>query len=136
MSAALPLLFLAALAAYGVWSALFGWARVTRREALARFLGFTRIATWFALAAGSALPFYDRYWVWRDCFNGEGRCSDSEAGVMVEEAGWIWGGLFVIFDTLLLRSLMTSVANVPEGTEPPKHSGNRGISHARVRARG
>ena len=80
--------------------ALCGWARVTRREALARLLGFTRIATWFALA------FHSRYWIWRDCFNEEGRCSDSEAGVMVEQAGLIGGGLFLIFAALALRALV------------------------------
>jgi hypothetical protein len=106
MSAALRLLFLAALAAYGLWSALFGWARVTRREALARLLGFARIATWFVLAAGSALAFHNRYWIWRDCFNEEGRCYDSKAGVVAEQAGWIWGGLFLIFAALALRALV------------------------------
>lgn len=39
----------------------------------------------------------ERYWRWRDCFNAEGRCYDSQAGVMVAQSGVIWGGLSVLF---------------------------------------
>lgn len=51
-----------------------------------------------ALAALSALAFYDRYWLWRDCFNELGRCWDSATEqVYLEQAGLVWGGLSGLF---------------------------------------
>ena len=49
--------------------------------------------------------FHERYWRWRGCFNELGRCYDTEAGVMVEQAGAIWGTLTLIFGLFALRSL-------------------------------
>lgn len=41
-----------------------------------------------------ALAFYDRYWLWRDCFNELGRCYDPETQeVYLEQAGIVWGTL-------------------------------------------
>jgi hypothetical protein len=60
---------------------------------------------WLCLALFSAFAFYDRYWRWRGCFNELGRCYDSQAGVMVEQAGGIWGGLSLIGLILFLRGL-------------------------------
>ena len=60
---------------------------------------------WLAGALFSAYAFHERYWRWRACFNELGRCYDPEAGVMVEQAGLIWGGLLLIFGLLLVRSL-------------------------------
>ena len=41
-----------------------------------------------------AAAFYDRYWLWRDCFNELGRCFDPESGqVYLEQAGVAWGSL-------------------------------------------
>ncbi len=60
---------------------------------------------WLAFTALFALAFYDRYWRWRGCFNELGRCYDPNEGVMLEQAGGIWGGLALIFGLLLVRSL-------------------------------
>ncbi len=60
---------------------------------------------WLGLGFACAFAFYERYWRWRDCFNELGRCYDSEAGVMVEQAGLIWGTLVVIFGLLAGRTL-------------------------------
>jgi hypothetical protein len=62
-------------------------------------------ALWLAFTALFALAFYDRYWRWRGCFNELGRCYDPDEGVMLEQAGGIWGGLALIFGLLLVRSL-------------------------------
>lgn len=44
-----------------------------------------------------AFAFYDRYWLWRDCFNELGRCYDSATEqVYLEQAGVAWGSLTVI----------------------------------------
>ena len=87
--------------------AVIGFAapRAARRSrpGLAVRVGFA--ALWLALTVLFALAFYDRYWRWRACFNELGRCYDPEAGVMVEQAGLIWGGLLLIFGLLLVRSL-------------------------------
>lgn len=50
------------------------------------------------LGALSAVAFYYRYWLWRDCFNDLGRCYDpGTEEVYVEQAGVIWGGLAALF---------------------------------------
>lgn len=57
--------------------------------------------------------FYERYWRWRDCFNELGRCYDSNTGVMVEQAGFIWGSLaticFVMFFLNIYRLLKREI---------------------------
>jgi hypothetical protein len=60
---------------------------------------------WLSLTALFALAFYERYWRWRACFNELGRCYDTEAGVMVEQAGFIWGAAAIAFGLLFSRSL-------------------------------
>ena len=62
-----------------------------KREAARRAARLVRLAVTGTLAAGSAFLFYERYWIWRECFNELGRCYDGEAGVMLQQAGWIWG---------------------------------------------
>jgi hypothetical protein len=38
-----------------------------------------------------AYAWYDRYWLWRDCFNELGRCYDPESQqVYLEQAGLVW----------------------------------------------
>ncbi len=50
--------------------------------------------TFLSLAALFAFAFWDRYWLWRDCFNELGRCYDSHSReVYLEQAGIAWGGL-------------------------------------------
>jgi drug/metabolite transporter (DMT)-like permease len=45
-----------------------------------------------ALALVFAYAWYDRYWLWRDCFNELGRCYDPEGQqVYLEQAGLVWG---------------------------------------------
>ncbi|MFO1172008.1 MAG: hypothetical protein U1E49_13710 [Hyphomicrobiaceae bacterium] len=47
-----------------------------------------------AFGALCAWAFYDRYWLWRDCFNELGRCYDSASQeVYLEQAGIVWGTL-------------------------------------------
>jgi hypothetical protein len=60
---------------------------------------------WLGLSLGCAFAFQERYWRWRDCFNELGRCYDSEGGVMVEQAGWIWGSLAVVFGLMFGRAV-------------------------------
>jgi hypothetical protein len=46
------------------------------------------------LATLFACAWYDRYWLWRDCFNELGRCYDPESQqVYLEQAGLVWGML-------------------------------------------
>ena len=50
----------------------------------------------FLCAAFFALAYYDRYHKWRDCFNDQGRCYDSEtATVYLEQAGIVWALFFI-----------------------------------------
>lgn len=43
-----------------------------------------------------AFAYYAFYWVWRDCFNEEGRCFDSTtATVFHEQSGAVYLSLFV-----------------------------------------
>lgn len=63
------------------------------------------VAFWSLLTLAFASMFYERYWRWEDCFNELGRCYDSEAGVMVEQASFIWGFPTLVFGLLALRSL-------------------------------
>lgn len=53
-----------------------------------------------------AAAFYERFWVWRDCFNELGRCYDADAGVMTAASGPIWGTLALLFGALFLRSAL------------------------------
>jgi hypothetical protein len=49
------------------------------------------------LGALLALAFYERYWLWRDCFNELGRCYDPVSqDVYLEQAGIVWGSLAAI----------------------------------------
>lgn len=57
-----------------------------------------------ALTAFSGLAWHERYWRWRGCFNAEGRCYDSEAGVMVVQAGYLWAGLGIVALSVFLVS--------------------------------
>ncbi len=90
MSAALPAIVFAVLAAFGL-SALLTRGDGPKREAARRAARLVRLAVTGTLAAGSAFLFYERYWIWRECFNELGRCYDGEAGVMLEQAGWHLG---------------------------------------------
>jgi hypothetical protein len=62
-------------------------------------------AFWSLLTTAFGYMYYERYWRWEDCFNELGRCYDSEAGVMVEQASFIWGFPTLIFGLLTLGSL-------------------------------
>jgi hypothetical protein len=54
------------------------------------------------LAAVFTYAWYDRYWLWRACFNELGRCYDPESQqVFLEQAGLVWG-LFTGISLLLL----------------------------------
>ncbi len=60
-----------------------------------------------AFGAVFALAFYDRYWLWRDCFNELGRCYDSASQeVYLEQAGIVWGTLAALAFSLGLLLLM------------------------------
>ena len=51
-------------------------------------------AIFFAFGVLFLLAFYDRYWLWRDCFNELGRCYDpGTEQVYLEQAGVAWGSL-------------------------------------------
>lgn len=59
-------------------------------RAIRTFAGFLSLAC----AALFGVAFYDRYWLWRGCFNELGRCWDSATEqVYVEQAGIVWGGM-------------------------------------------
>jgi hypothetical protein len=51
----------------------------------------------FALGGLFLLAFYDRYWLWRACFNELGRCYDpGTEQVYLEQAGVAWGSLAAV----------------------------------------
>ena len=79
---------------------LFWWG-IRRKVGLRLFMP----SLWALLTYGNVMLFYERYWRWRDCFNELGRCYDPEEGVMLEQAGLVWGGLAAIFGLLFLASL-------------------------------
>lgn len=55
----------------------------------------------FAVLFGFA--WYDRYFLRRDCFNGLGRCYDSQTGmVYVEQAGLVWMTLLLLCVGLII----------------------------------
>ena len=87
--------------------AVIGFAarKASRRPPLRLAVRVGFAVLWLAFTALFALAFYDRYWRWRDCFNELGRCYDPEHGVMVEQAGAIWGSLTLISGLLSIRSL-------------------------------
>jgi hypothetical protein len=61
---------------------------------------------WTILAGVCAFAFYDRYWLWRDCFNELGRCYDpARQQVLLANAGYIWGGLAVLCLVLALLNI-------------------------------
>lgn len=61
---------------------------------LRRLLSIGLATPLLALSALFWLAFYDRYWIWRDCFNELGRCWDPDGQqVLLEQSGIIWGGL-------------------------------------------
>ena len=50
---------------------------------------------------------YDRYWLWRDCFNELGRCYDpASQEVYLEQAGIVWGTLAALAFGLAIVLLM------------------------------
>lgn len=56
----------------------------------------------------ASLLFYDRYWRWRDCFNGLGRCFDPiSQDVYLEQSGLAWGTFATLsfFAALILLAL-------------------------------
>lgn len=58
------------------------------------------------LALAWAYAFYDRYWIWRDCFNELGRCWDSATEqVYLEQSGAIWGMGTLLFAFLAIMLL-------------------------------
>jgi hypothetical protein len=63
---------------------------------------FAAMSFLFAAAAALfAFAWYDRYWLWRDCFNELGRCYDPVGEqVYVEQAGLVWG-MFAAISLLL-----------------------------------
>ncbi len=71
------------------------------------------LAILLLLSGFFAWAWYDRYFRWIDCFDEQGRCYDSETGmVFVEQAGAIWpafsflcliGALFVLWRILARR---------------------------------
>ncbi len=69
------------------------------------WMGLFMAVFWSLMTTAFAWMFYERYWRWEDCFNELGRCYDSEAGVMVEQASFIWGFPTLVFGLLALRSL-------------------------------
>jgi hypothetical protein len=51
-----------------------------------------------AIAALFLWVFHERYWLWRHCFNDQGRCWDpASEQVFLEQAGVIWGGIAALF---------------------------------------
>ena len=57
----------------------------------------TPALTSLALAVFFSFAWYERYWKWRECFNSEGRCYDPVDGIMVAQAGPVWGSLALGF---------------------------------------
>jgi hypothetical protein len=50
------------------------------------------------LGAITSFFYYAQYYVWRGCFNDQGRCYDPEMGIVyLEQAGIVWAGMSVLF---------------------------------------
>jgi hypothetical protein len=71
-----------------------------------RIVRWSASGLWLILTLVCAMAFYERFWIWRDCFDELGRCYDSDAGVMTKASGPIWGILTVLFGALFLRSAL------------------------------
>lgn len=69
------------------------------------WMRLSMVALWSLLTAAFAWMFHERYWRWVDCFNELGRCYDTDAGVMVSQAAFIWGMPALICALLLAMSL-------------------------------
>jgi hypothetical protein len=116
----------------------FAARKASRRPPLRLAVRVGFAVLWLAFTALFALAFYDRYWRWRDCFNELGRCYDPEHGVMVEQAGAIWGSLTLIFGLLSIRSLWGFLCSGRPGRSVRNciFRGFSGPFHARVGAWG
>ncbi len=69
------------------------------------WMRLSMVALFALLTAIFASMFHERYWRWADCFNELGRCYDTEAGVMVSQAAFIWGMPTLVSALLLALSL-------------------------------
>lgn len=78
------------------------WWGIRRKSGLRLVMS----SLWVFLTYGNVMLFYERYWIWRDCFNELGRCYDEEQGVLLKQAGPVWGGFSAIFGLLFLASLL------------------------------
>ncbi|MGO4387550.1 hypothetical protein AB4Y85_08440 [Microvirga sp. 2YAF29] len=96
----MSLLFGAVILLSPFWLALL-WLQWGHRL----WMRLSMVALWSLLTVGFAWMFYERYWRWADCFNELGRCYDSEAGVMVAQAAFIWGMPALVSALLLALSL-------------------------------
>lgn len=59
-----------------------------------------------AAAAVFSSLFYNQYFKWRACFNTQGRCLDSETGVVYHaQSGPVWLGLAILATGLAIWQL-------------------------------
>lgn len=76
---------------------------MTKRQIFRRLNG----AALLCVAAFFLYAYYIQYFKWRDCFNDQGRCFDSETStVYLEQSGPIWLGIGLLtlgFALWLLR---------------------------------
>lgn len=62
-----------------------------------RVVGWFGTGIWLIVGSFCAFLFFDRYWIWRRCFNELGRCYDPESQqVFLEQAGLVWGSLALV----------------------------------------
>lgn len=59
---------------------------------------------YIALAGYFGANFYRRYWLWRDCLAGNGRCYDPVADQVLTSGGMIWGIASVLLLAFAVRA--------------------------------
>lgn len=65
------------------------------------------------VAALLALAFYERYWLWRDCFNELGRCFDPDTqDVYLQQSGIASGTLSALFLILGLGLVLRALRDL------------------------
>jgi hypothetical protein len=94
------LLIAAIILLFPLWLAPF-WLKWRHRL----WMRLSMAALFAFLTTAFASMFYERYWRWADCFNELGRCYDTDAGVMVSQAAFIWGMPTLMSALLLAMSL-------------------------------
>lgn len=61
---------------------------------------------WFKFSLLSGKAFYDRYWIWRRCFDEEGFCRDLETATVRTTGSALWAPVCLAFAALCYGTLV------------------------------